>query len=332
MKTLLLSLLLLFSFNTIAKDLTPIEEKYKISNPEHFENYLSAYEIVNNWHNSRTKVEDLNKAEKILKNIIKKNDKYAPAHRELGRVYSIMGDHLSAVESVNKSLHLEPDYADAYVLLGFEYLIFYKLDSAKSALERAEELGSKNPWLDLNYGFIYKREGDYESAFKRCEKVYNSNTNNLKAKTHSINCLITYYKEKKNYDAVNKYYKELITLDIYYFEKHIEYATFLLLQKNFEGSIRESKALLAKTKAKNINNIAELLDVSASYGIWGDYVYNNGNNDHAITLLEKANKKLAEINIARTEERVSFADISKVFTGTEELKYLSDIFIEENLN
>lgn len=330
MKKILLSILFICSFNSIAKDLNPIEEKYKISNPEHFETYLSAYDIVQNWHNSRTKIEDLNKAEEILKKIISSNKQYAPAYRELGRVYTIKGDHLSSVDAINKALEIEPDYADAYVLLGYEYLLFYKLDAAKSSLKRAEELGSKNPWLDLNYGFIHQKEGDYEAAFKRCEKVYHSGTNNLKAKTHSLNCLIKYHKERKNYRLVDKYYRELIENDKFYFEKHIEYATFLFLQKNFEQSILESDKLLKKAKGQQIQKISSLLKVSNYYGIWADYVFNNGENIHSKDLLKDANRKLAKLNIASINERTSFSDISNVFINTEELNYLSQVFLKEN--
>lgn len=328
MKTLLLTILLAISFNSIAKDLNPTEIKYKTVYPEHFENYLSAYELVNNWHNSRTKIEDVNKAELMLNKIILANKNYAPAYRELGRVYAIKGDHISSVQSINKSIEIEPNYADSYVLLGFQYFLFYKMDSAESALDQAEKLGAKSPWLELTRGFIYKREGDNEKSFEKCKAVY-STTTNFKAKTHATSCLVDYYKEKQNHKLVNKYYKELIKNNPYYFEKQVEYSSFLMLQKRFEEAIIESKKLLNKTKSKQNQDFARYLEVTSYYGIWADYVYNNGENENSNELLMKANIKLAELNVISPDERVSFSYFSQVFNQTKELQYLSEIFIAE---
>lgn len=95
--------------------------------------------------------------------------------------------------SILKSIEIEPDYADSFVLLGHLYTKMKRYDEAKVALEKAEAIGTGIPWLDLNWADLLNKQGKYQEAFKRYVKVEGEKSSNKKAHASALSGIIDYY-------------------------------------------------------------------------------------------------------------------------------------------
>jgi tetratricopeptide (TPR) repeat protein len=109
-----------------------------------------------------------------------------------------------------KAIRLEPNYENAYVLLGFQYMNDNKLEKAKNSLMKAEKLGSKLPWLDLNWALLYEKENKYNEAEKKYNNVFNSKTTNLYAYYYAFEGLAKLKEKEGDYESIDKLLKKYI--------------------------------------------------------------------------------------------------------------------------
>jgi len=147
-----------------------------------------AFEILNEYRGNDALLEA---ARSELETILKDDPAYAPAYREMARYFIMRGyggqhgsgrDHLLAAEkALTRALAIDPAYADAYVLFGRLYYLMGRLEDAKDALNRATEIGTDSPWLDLNWADVLFAEGRTDEANSRYRSVLNSGTDNYKA-------------------------------------------------------------------------------------------------------------------------------------------------------
>lgn len=217
MKKIILVILLFSGSFAFALDwVSPIDKKYMERSPELFEKFDKAREILNSWGGQ---TEKLIAADNLLKDVLTNDPKYAPAHREYGRLYMMAGylkntsykkDSLNLVEkSILQSISIEPSYADSFVLLGHVYTRMKKYSKAEEVLKKAENIGTKIPWLDLNWADLLNKQGRYQEAFERYKKVVKSKTTNKKAYSSALGGIIKYYqwlgdKEKTKKAHINK--------------------------------------------------------------------------------------------------------------------------------
>lgn len=190
-----------------------------------------------------------------LDGVLRADARYAPAHREMARYY-IMRGHIRASRfqpgaleaadaAINKAIALNPSYADAFVLRGHLYRLMNRHQDAVAALEKAQQLGTADPWLQNNWADLLIDEEKYDEAALRYRRVIDSNTRNKKAMTAAFEGLIRYYIKTANLDRADEMYRKQIAFEPDAAWSYGNYAQFLLCQRdNYEGSIARSREAL----------------------------------------------------------------------------------------
>ena len=77
----------------------------------------------------------------------------------------------TAIQILNSSLKIDPDFANTYVMLGYYQTAMHQVDEAKRSFERAETLGTDNLWLYKNRANMHVLLGNYEAAVRDLEVV-----------------------------------------------------------------------------------------------------------------------------------------------------------------
>ncbi len=199
---------------------SPIEKKYNTEYPELYKKYNKAKNILNS-HSGYQK--DLMIAEKLLAEILSKQSNFSPAYREYGRLYIKAGylyNHefrsgtLSSAETtILEAIRLEPNYADAYVLLGHLYTLRKDYPRAEKFLKIAEKIGTSLPWLHLNFADLLKYQGKRKQSLIRYMTVIDSDTNNKSAYSSALRSVAEHYQLEKNFKKADYWYHKLIEFD-----------------------------------------------------------------------------------------------------------------------
>lgn len=146
----------------------------------------------------------LKQAKQRLDELLAADPNCVLAYKELAR-FHIMDGHISSLQfepgslesaesALNAALSVDPEYADAYVLFGHLYRLMDRHDDAVAALERADAIGTDNPWLQLNWADLLLDEGRPDEAVQRYQGIMDSKTKNKKAMGVAFEGLIRYYK------------------------------------------------------------------------------------------------------------------------------------------
>ena len=150
---------------------------------------LNEYRDINQFRDNWSSVK---KAKIILDKILEEDPSYAPAYHALARYHLMHTDHvkkkknkhalfLRAEKELRRALKLDPEFVNAYVYLGNVYNQMGRRADAKDALRKAEQMGTKSPWLDVYWGLLLSQEGNEDAAIVRFKKVLNSGTNSKRA-------------------------------------------------------------------------------------------------------------------------------------------------------
>lgn len=197
----------------------------------------------------------LESARAELESILKVNLRYAPAHREMAR-YFIKRGHISyqhfqsgsleaAESSLKKAIEINPNYAEAFVLFGHLYRLMNRPQDALAALEKAEKLGTVDPWLQNNWADLLIDDAKYEEAAGRYRKVIDSKTPDKNAMGAAFQGLISYYSSVGKLDQADEVYKKQLELDPGVAWSYGNYAHFLLCQRgDYDASISRSREAL----------------------------------------------------------------------------------------
>lgn len=81
-------------------------------------------------------------------------------------------DSRTAVVHLEKAVRLAPNYLDALLLLGIEYVKSGRYDMAEPILEKARVLAPKDINIRINLGVVYFRLGENSAANETAEKYY----------------------------------------------------------------------------------------------------------------------------------------------------------------
>lgn len=221
MKYLLAIMFTLFSLSVYSEEwVSPIDNKYSTKNQKLFTDFSRARNILDSW---RGQNEKLIEADALLKNVIRKDNNFAPAYREYGRLLMMAGyinydnyeqGSLNPAEaSILKSIEIEPDYADSYVLLGRLYTNMKRYGDAQKSLEKAEKIGTKIPWLSLNWAALLEEQKKYEEALKRYQHTIETGTTNKKAYFSALEGITTMHMYMKQLDKANEGFKKEIAYE-----------------------------------------------------------------------------------------------------------------------
>jgi Tfp pilus assembly protein PilF len=238
--------------------------------------YLRARALLNNY---RGRGGDLVTARKILFAILERNQRYAPAYRELARYY-IMSGHINyqnfqagslenAEAVLKQAIDIDPGYADAYVLFGHLYRLMDRHKDAKEALIKAEKLGTNLPWLHLNWADLLVAEGQYDEAAERYEKVLKSGTKNKRAIGVAFEGLIDIYTSTQQFDKADRTHRKNIEADPTNAWSYGNYAEFLLCDRDdYDEAIKRAQEALTHMNY----GAARIFLASALYRKWAYYV------------------------------------------------------------
>lgn len=253
MRILLLIVMAGFSSLTFASDwISPIDKKYQQKNQDLFNKFIKTRDLVSSW---RGQNEKLVAADKQLREILEDDSNYAPVYREYGRLYMMAGYINSnkfnegsldlSEKSILTAIEIEPNYADAYVLLGHLYTQMKKNKEAQSALERAESIGTKSPWLDLNWANLLVEQGQYNKALQRYINVLAGKTSDKKAYLSALNGLTKVYEVSGDYENAKSYFIKQLEYEPESAWILGNYASFLLFSYgDIEEAIENSKKAL----------------------------------------------------------------------------------------
>jgi len=286
-------ILLLFSMSALTGEwVSPIDKKYLSKNSELFSKFDQAREIMNSWGGQGEKLQAV---DNLLGEILQKDDKYAPAYREYGRLFIAAGyinyenyreGSLSPSESsILKSIEIEPAYADSYVLLGHLYTKMKRYDDARAALVRAEEIGTEIPWLQLNWADLLKKQGKYAEAMQRYQYIVTKGTENRKAYANALKGVTAIHSYMKDYDRANEGYKKQIEFSPNDGWTWGNYSSFLLFTY---GDVNE--AIEKGQKALNIMNygMGRFILGCALYTKWAILKENPSNSVQAQSYFDQA--------------------------------------------
>jgi len=151
----------------------------------------------------------------------------------------------AADASIKKAIEIDPHYAEAFVLRGHLYRLMGRHQEALAALEKAEKLGTTDPWLQNNWADLLIDEGKYEEAARRYRNVIDSQTGNKKAMGSAFEGLIRHYTSVGKLDQADAMYRKRIEFEPNAAWGYGNYAQFLLCQKDdYENSITRSRQAL----------------------------------------------------------------------------------------
>jgi Tfp pilus assembly protein PilF len=218
---------------------------------------------------------ELDAAKRELDAILAANPASAPAYREYARYYLsssyIRGSRydprgLTAAErALDQAIALSPDYAEAYVLRGFVYHLQDRDDEAEKALRRAETLGTRDPWLDLNWSRLLYARGQHDEALARCRGVLARVPAGNAALSGADECLIRNYLALGRLEEADAAYRAQIARTPGQAWPRGNYASFLLCTRQ-----RPDAAVEAATQALQLMDygMARGVLVSALYQLW----------------------------------------------------------------
>jgi tetratricopeptide (TPR) repeat protein len=218
---------------------SPIDQKYAAKNSLLFATFSEAREILDSWSGQGKK---LIEADVLLKSVLEADSNYAPAYREYGRLFTMAGvideDSYSqnslelAEASILKAIEIEPKYADAFVLLGHVYTVMKQDNAAKKALVKAQKIGTKIPWLPLNWAALYAKQKQYKKAQHYYELALKAGGLNKKAYLSALDGVINTSMQTLQYDKANAAYQKQIAYDETQAWNWGNYSSFLLFNYN----------------------------------------------------------------------------------------------------
>jgi hypothetical protein len=192
---------------------------------------------------------------------------------------------LNAAEStIRSAIKINPRFADGYVLLAQIQFDETQLDKVEKSLKKAEAIGTKNPWLQLQWAALNVAKGEYSAAEMRNQSVLDSDIKDNKAKSASLYNLIDSSKRKGEYDHVIILYKEYFKLNPTNAWAHGDLASFL------NGTLgRNDEAITQAREALKIMDygIGEQILAMALYGKWADLI-NEGKLKEATVYFNEA--------------------------------------------
>ncbi|MEO6919499.1 MAG: ankyrin repeat domain-containing protein [Collimonas sp.] len=266
-----------------------------------------ASELLDSWHGEP---QILEQAQKKLTQVLETDPQNYLALKEMARCLVMAGyinsrgvtygtnfyqvgnyvpDTLNLAEAaVRESIKINPRFAEGYVYLGYIQFERTDLAGAEKSLTHAEQLGSDDPWLQLNWGSLNEARGEYSAAATRWQRVLKSGTTNPKALSAAYGFLIESYQRNGDQEKAVALYKDQIKRNPTNAWLHGNFAEYLTstLGRNDEAIVQAREAL----KIMNYGMARRTL-ASALYRKWADMVV-KGNDASA----EKYFQEALEIN------------------------------------
>jgi tetratricopeptide (TPR) repeat protein len=115
-----------------------------------------------------------------------------------------MGDFKKAIMQFNKTIQMNPNYAEAYFSLGMTYGAMSEYDKAVKELEKAAELSNRRLVIIANLAYIYLKKGRKDKALSIINEL------DERSKTEDVSSFnyLPYYVGLKDFDKVFELFDE----------------------------------------------------------------------------------------------------------------------------
>lgn len=194
---LFLSLLPLLSH---AEWISEVDKKYQSTDPALYAEVLKAKSLISD-ANGQT---NLNmQALEILKSVLNKDAKFAPAYVQYARVISNLGHQVnnrfdgaalnSQEDYLKKAMILEPSYDYAIAMMGFTKMFQGNLDEAEKYYAHAKEMKSGYPFLKAQMAQLASKRRDYKKSIQLATEGYEEHKSEPKIAAGIITELIFAY-------------------------------------------------------------------------------------------------------------------------------------------
>ena len=127
----------------------------------------------------------------------------------LGLCYCELGNPEKAVRTLETCVNHHPEYANAFVALGYAHSMLQQNHPARDNFLKALEIDPANSYALQNLGSLYGKEKDYEKAIECLEKAFTVNPQDQQT---AYNIGYAYFKVGRA-DMAEKYLIAAIDLD-----------------------------------------------------------------------------------------------------------------------
>lgn len=114
---------------------------------------------------------DLDKAEEIFLNALRKGIKHPLVYHNLGVIAQERGKHVEAALRFREALALEPDFGPSHLLLGSSLLALKRNAEALGELRRSVTLMPKEPLARLQLAKAYETSNNWMAAAQQLQKL-----------------------------------------------------------------------------------------------------------------------------------------------------------------
>jgi TolB-like protein/Flp pilus assembly protein TadD len=190
---------------------------------------------------------------------------FAEAYVELARGYYYKRQRVIALEYAQKAIELDPTHGRAYMVLGLIYEQFYvRQEEARAAYERAVELNPNDPDILIDHGRrLAEQTGDYAEAIRSGKRAVAIDPND--ASFHQRLGFI--YLRAGDLPEATRYLREGIRLDPGRYTTYLNLATVEFLNGNLSAArekLDRAVQIMASGAIYRVGYLAYL------YGLLGD--------------------------------------------------------------
>lgn len=114
---------------------------------------------------------DLDKAEEVFSNALRKGIKHPLVFHNLGVIAQERGKHIEAIARFREALALQPDFGPSHLLLGSSLLALKRNTEALGELRRAITLMPKEPLARLQLAKAYEASENWIAAVQQLQKL-----------------------------------------------------------------------------------------------------------------------------------------------------------------
>ena len=213
------------------------------------------------------------------------NTQYGRSRPHIYRIGNFQPGTLENAEAiVLRAIQINPQYAEGYVLLGHIYTQQDKVQEAAAALRKAEEIGTDDPWLHLNWASLHSNRGEYAAATERWQRVLREGTTNEKALLTAYGFLIGHYKETGQSDKALSLYEQQVEKFPSNAWLRGEYSIYLRLLGRNDEAISQARTALRVMDHGAGRSILAL----ALFGKWAELVANGATDTKSEPFFQEA--------------------------------------------
>ena len=150
--------------------------------------------------------EEFAEAAQVLEQALALNPDFFEAEKELGSVYSDLGNDAKAALIMEKALQQQPQEYGLTVALAKCYARMGRLEQAKAAFARAKSINSKDAAAYIEQGYTYLNAGQDAQSLREFEAVVTVDTTNPLGYHH----MGSYLYKHHQYHEAEEYYRQAL--------------------------------------------------------------------------------------------------------------------------